>query len=337
MSVIYVREQGAYIKISGEKIVVTKGTNTLLQVPLFQLEHMSLFGNVQITSQAMARILEKGIDISYFSYGGRYIGHTCAQESRNIFLRLGQYEIYNDFSKRIQFARIIVKNKIENQMHLIANYRWSSDYDWKRDVEQMGRCKATLEEKDSVGNLMGVEGFCSNIYFGAFSKMLKGRIEFKSRNRRPPRDPINAILSLAYTFLTRDMCNFLESESFETYLGFLHGVKYGRKSLALDMIEEFRQPVVDQLVLYLFNKRILTELDFQSQSDGVFLDKDGFAKFCKEYEKWMHGKENYRLKMKQQVLKLKKAIQYGEIYKPYRKKAGENKEKDEKEYELICD
>ena len=153
MSVIYLREQGAYIKLSGEKLVVTKGSDTLLQIPLFMLEHISLFGNVQITSQAMTKVLEKGVDISYFSYGGKYIGHTCAQEARNIFLRLEQYELYNDIEKRIKFAKIIVNNKIENQMHIISNYRWSDDYDWRRDVEQMGRCKASLKEKDSVGSL----------------------------------------------------------------------------------------------------------------------------------------------------------------------------------------
>ena len=241
-----------------------------MQMPLFMLEHVSLFGNIQITSQAMTKMLESGVDISYFSYGGKYIGHTCAQEARNIFLRFQQYELYNDMDRRIELAKTIVSNKIENQMHLISNYRWNGAYEWRKDIEKMGRCRSSLKNKNSVGSLMGVEGFCSNIYFGAFSKMLKCDFSFNNRNRRPPRDPVNAILSLAYTFLTRDMCNLLESESFETYLGFLHGIRYGRKSLALDMIEEFRQPAIDRLVLHIFNKRILNKFDFEDKDDGVF-------------------------------------------------------------------
>lgn len=213
-----------------------------------------------------------------------------------------------------------MENKINNQIDMIRNNKWkNAHYDWSKDVMQMEKSRDTLQKKENTGNLMGVEGFCSNIYFGAFSKMLKSEITFKTRNRRPPRDPVNAILSLAYTFLTKDMCNLLEAESFETYLGFLHGVKYGRKSLALDMIEEFRQPVIDRFVLYLFNKCIITEMDFQSREEGVFLTTEAFGKFCKEYEKWMQGTENYRAVMKQQVALLKKAVQYGEIYVPYRR------------------
>ena len=320
MSVLYIKEQGACIKISGGKIVITKGNERLLQIPLLHVTHLSLFGNVQITTQALQKLLEQGCDISYFNYGGKYIGHTTSQESRNNFLRLAQYEVYNNATKRLEFAKTIVENKIDNQIAMITQHRWMQEkYDWKKDVNQMEKCKETIRNKDTVSSLMGVEGFCSNIYFGAFSKMLKSEIKFKTRNRRPPRDPVNAMLSLAYTFLTKEMCNLLEVESFETYLGFLHGIKYGRKSLALDMIEEFRQPVIDCMVLMLFNKRILTEEESQVKEQGVFLTEQGFQKFCIEYEKWM--KDKYRSKMKEQVLLLRKAIQYGEVYIPYKQES----------------
>lgn len=187
MSVLYVKEQGAYIKISGEKLVVTKGSNILLQMPLFHIENMVLVGNVQITTQATHKILQRGIDISYLNYGGKYIGHTCAWESRNIFLRLAQYELYNKKEKRLELAKIIVENKINNQIDMIRKWRWQKgQYDWKRDVAQMEKSKETIAEKEDTGNLMGIEGFCSNIYFGAFSMMLKSEIKFKTRNRRPP-------------------------------------------------------------------------------------------------------------------------------------------------------
>ncbi len=133
------------------------------------------------------------------------------------------------------------------------------------------------------------------------------------------------ILSLAYTFLTREACSILEAESFEPYLGFLHGIRYGRKSLALDLVEEFRQPVVDRLVLLLFNKKMLGSFDFETEEDGrVILNEDGYKTFCREYERWMTGRNSaagdssFRNRMKQQASLLRRAIQKNEPYIPFR-------------------
>ena len=147
--------------------------------------------------------------------------------------------------------------------------------------------------------------------------------KFHGRNRRPPRDPINVIISLGYTFLTKEICSALESESFEPYLGFLHGIRYGRKSLALDIVEEFRQPVIDRMALKMFNKRMLSKYDFENEDDRVILNTDGFRKFCTEYEKWMAGKENgereagFRGIIHRQAASLKQCIQKGTAYVPF--------------------
>ena len=135
---------------------------------------------------------------------------------------------------------------------------------------------------------------------------------------------VNVILSLAYTYLTREACSILEAESFEPYLGFLHGIRYGRKSLALDLVEEFRQPVVDRLVLMLFNKHMLGVNDFESSDDGrVILTEDGYKIFCREYERWMTGRNSnagdpsFRNRIKQQAAVLRKTIQKNEEYVPF--------------------
>lgn len=323
MPAAYIREQGSYIRLKNGKMAVTKGTCILMEIPLFLLESVSVFGSVQISTQAMTKFLESGIPISFFTRSGKYIGQACSGESKNIFLRLSQYEYYRDMGKRTALARKITENKIENQIAVIRHYRWTANsYDWKADVQKMEECKELLAEKEQINAIMGVEGICSNIYFGCYGQMFKSEIQFRTRNRRPPKDPVNAVLSLVYAFLVKDLCMVLESESFEMYLGFLHGIRYGRKSLALDFVEEFRQPVGDRLVLYLFNKRMLRQEDFNEEDGGIFLTEDGFRKFCTEYEKWIlkdvgDGK-NYREIMKMQAGKLKKAIQYGEQYEPYR-------------------
>ncbi|MCR5093349.1 MAG: CRISPR-associated endonuclease Cas1, partial [Lachnospiraceae bacterium] len=254
---------------------------------------------------------------------GRYLGHTAAESSRNIFLRFEQYAFYQDMNRRMEMARLIVRGKIDNQVALIRQHRFSDGYDWQADVKRMEELKATLPERDTPNEILGVEGICSNIYFHAFGHMLHGDFAFSGRNRRPPKDPVNVIISLAYTFLTKEMVSALDAESYETYLGFLHGIRYGRKSLALDMIEQFRQPVVDRLVLLLFAKRMLGRYDFEfPEEGGVVLSEDGFKKFCREYERWMNGTnsaagDSFRARIRAQVAALKKSICDDVPYHPY--------------------
>ncbi len=325
MAVVYVKEQGAMVQKRGERLIISKGDNTLLEAPMIQLENLALIGNVQITTQALHMLMEQGVDVSYFSYSGKYLGHAAAEASKNIFLRFHQYGFYLDEEKRLNMAKIIVRNKIQNQMALIRKHRWGDGgHDWKCDLKQMEQHLQTLQDKVTPNEVLGVEGICSNIYFGAFGNMLKCDFQFHGRNRRPPKDPVNVMISLAYTFLTKEMCGALDAESFEPYLGFLHGIRYGRKSLALDMIEEFRQPMIDRLVLLLFNKHMIGKYDFEFPDEGgVVLNEDGFRKFCTEYEKWMNGKnsasgeKSFRNRMREQVAQLKRAICKGEEYKPY--------------------
>ena len=325
MSVIYVKEQGAYVKKCGRRIQVEKEGKRLADLPVFQVTNMNIIGNVQVTTQALHFLMQEGIDVSFLSRSGTYIGHMTAVTSKNIFLRLAQYDCYRDIEKRLNIARRIVENKVNNQVALIKNFRWKSEeYDRKKDLNEIGKIMKTLKDKTTTNEIMGVEGICSAIYFRAYGHMFRCRISFPGRNRRPPRDPINVMLSLAYTFLTKEVASALEAESFETYLGFLHGIRYGRKSLALDIVEEFRQPVIDRLVLRLFNKQMMSEYDFDFEDGIVLLREESFKKFCMEYEKWMTqpvsetDSRNFRDILKEQIGLPKKAVREKEDYIPYR-------------------
>ncbi len=325
MAVIYIKEQGAVVQKAGDRIVVSKNQNSLLDVPVFRIDNIAVIGNVQITTQAIHMLMEKGIDISYLTYSGKYLGSTAAEASKNIFLRFEQYRLYLDEERRLGIARDITYNKIGNQIEVIKDHkRKDRDYDWNRDIVQMERLRAQLSDCRTSNEILGTEGMCSNIYFGAFSHMLDCDFDFNGRNRRPPRDPVNVIISLAYTLLTKEVSGALDAESFEPYLGFLHGIRYGRKSLALDIVEEFRQPIVDRLVIMIFNKRMLNRYDFEFAEEGkVILTEDGFRKFCNEYEKWMSGKnvlsgeKNFRHIIHRQISSLKNAIRENTPYVPY--------------------
>lgn len=324
MAVLYIKEQGACVRKMDECVVITKGTETLMRAPAANLDNIAVIGNVQVTSQALQMLMTRGVDVNYFTFSGKYLGHTAAEASKNVFLRLAQYEVYHDLERRLEMARKIVDNKIRNQISLIQGAHFQpSEYQWRQDVEKMEQYRRQLPEKQTSNEILGIEGICSSIYFGAFGKMLRCDFKFNGRNRRPPRDPVNVIISLGYTFLTKEVSGALDAESFEMYLGFLHGIRYGRKSLALDMVEEFRQPVVDRLVIRLFNKRIFTEFDFSQEDGSVLLNEDGFKKFCKEFERWMTdksfgGKEmSFRSRIREQTGNLKKSIQNGQDYVPF--------------------
>ncbi|MCD7866787.1 MAG: CRISPR-associated endonuclease Cas1 [Clostridiales bacterium] len=322
MSVLYVKEQGACVRKSGEMVEVEKQGQRLLTFPVANLDGVSVFGNVQISTQAMTFLLKNGVDVSLFTGNGSLIGQILADTSKNIFLRLAQYDAYQDTEVRMKIARSLIRNKIENQCQVVRRYRYKDGFSPKRELAQMQSLLQKLEECEFSKEILGVEGMCSNLYFSCFAHMISCRFEFKGRNRRPPKDPINIILSLGYTFLTREVCAALEAESFEIYLGFLHGIRYGRKSLALDMVEEFRQPVVDRFVIRGFNKRIINEFDFEIEEEKATLTEEGFTKFCREFELWMTGKkitqkENYRKIIRNQAFRLKRTLQEGTEYIPY--------------------
>ncbi|KIR01323.1 CRISPR-associated protein Cas1 [Lachnospiraceae bacterium TWA4] len=321
MAVIYVKEQGSLVRRKGNRIEITKGSISLFEYPILYMDSLVLLGNIQLSTQALHLLLESGIDIVYMTLNGRYLGHTAAENSKNVFLRLAQYQCYEDLEFRMGLARRIVNNKISNQLAVIRTYRWKSgDKQWKEDSLKIQEYQKRLINLNSSQEIMGIEGICSSIYFGCFGRMLKSEFVFNNRNRRPPKDPVNAVLSLTYTFLTHELESLLEAESFETCLGFLHGIRYGRKSLALDLVEEFRQPIADRMVLQSFNKKMFNKHDFKE--DEMLLTEDGFRKFCKIYEKWMtqsrgEKKQNFRTVLKIQIKALKQTFQKGIEYQPF--------------------
>ena len=150
--------------------MIEKDGNLLTELRLIRVTGVSLIGNVQITTQALHAVLQAGVDISFFSGSGRYLSHMAPEQSKNIFLRLGQYHCYELLSERMKFARAIVNNKIQNQMHMIRQYRWNGlGYDYKSDLECLEKYQKVLCRKKTVNALMGVEGICSAVYFRTYA------------------------------------------------------------------------------------------------------------------------------------------------------------------------
>ncbi len=289
MAIIYLTEQGSILRKRSRRLVIEKEKDILLQIPDFKVDRVLVFGNVQITTQAMAFLLDNGIEVSFLSFYGKYRGRLTPVESKNAQLRIQQYKKHLDEEFRASFSKALVAAKLYNGRALIMRYaRNHPEINMSGDTEAMEGCIQKLEKKCTLKSFMGIEGAAAAIYFKAFGKILRKKLKFKSRQRLPPKDPVNALLSLGYTLIGNEMYSQLSAIGCDPYVGFFHSIRYGRPSLALDLIEPFRHAVIDRFTLYLINNSVITEKDFDGKvNEGVLLNNSSIKRYFKEYEGYM--------------------------------------------------
>lgn len=326
MAALYVVEQGAVVQKEGERVVVRKDGQTLLGVPVFKLESVVVFGGVQLSTQVIALLLANGIEVAFMSTDGRLKGRLMPAESRNVPLRLQQYERYRDQDFRLKLARALVRGKLHNARALVLRYlRNHPDAPLGEPLGLLEDCLAQVDSTTDLESLRGLEGRGSAVYFAAFARMVTGELTFAGRSRRPPGDPVNALLSLGYSLLVQEMFGAVAARGFDPYLGFYHDVRYGRPALALDMVEELRAPVVDRTVLALVNRRVFRPEDFEERDEGgVFLTKNALRRFLAAYEERLGGPApqgqagGWRMVFREQVGRLVRAVRWGEAYEAVR-------------------
>jgi len=327
MSAVYITEQGAVVRRSDQHLVVLKGKEKIAHLIPFKIDHLLIFGSAQITTEALDLLLKEGVDIAFLTRNGRLRGRVVATESKNMLLRLAQYERFLDENYKVELARTFVKAKIRNGKTVIRRYQMNHpEQKFDHELAQIDEILKKLNHQTTVTSLMGSEGTATATYFRAFGKMFRQEFSFEIRTRRPPKDPVNAVLSLGYTLLTNEILALLIAHGFDPYIGFLHGLEYGRPSLVLDLIEEFRHPIVDRLTLHLFNKRMFSENDFQPvEGEGIYLTKTALTTFFQQYEQRMKETFQYsnepttfRKIIKKQIQILNKKIQYNKPYIPFK-------------------
>lgn len=327
MSTLYLTEQRSKVSVTGQRLKVKTDAETLLDVPLHKLRSVYVFGNIDITTPAMHKLMREEIGLSFFTHRGQFVGSLGGRMSKNIPLRVIQYQSYFAEEYRLQMAGAFIRSKLTNMMEVIRRYSYNHpEVDFKAEVDIISGGRKNLDRAADIAELMGIEGYCSRIYFKCFAQMCRTRLEFPGRHKRPSTDPINAMLSLGYTILGNEIAVLLEAASLDPYLGYLHEVRYGRKSLSLDLLEEFRQAVIDPFTLRLVNLRIFTAEDFESAEDmPLRFSNQAFKKYLTEYEKRMEqissNKEDkdisWRTTIQQQVDNLRKAVEQKEIYQPH--------------------
>lgn len=312
MGVLYVREQGALIRKSGERIIVEKTKNKIAEILLIDLTTVVLFGNVHMTNQATKLFMDNGIDVIYMTLQGRIRGKVSSGFNKNIFLRLAQYEKYQ--TERIHLAKIFVKGKLLNQREVVLRSEWCEKEEAKIFKEKIDQSIEKLENAKKMESLYGIEGSMAKAYFKIFGLGIH-KMKFKRREKRPGFDPINAMLNLGYSLLIGELVNYLEATGFELGLGFLHEIHYGRISLACDLVEEFRAPLIDRLIVSIINNNRLKDEDFMIMEYGCRLKEDAFIKFLEYYEKQIEPKRNI---LENQINLFRKSILEGAEYKPWK-------------------
>jgi len=285
---VYLTEQGAVLRREGKRFLVTKGGEALFEIPAWRVERVLVFGAVQVTTQALAFLLDQGADLVFFSLGGRYRGQLVGPASANVHLRLAQYERLRQEESRLAFGRAVVAAKLGNARALLLRYqRNHPGADFSCEVAELTACLEEAGRAAALAELTGIEGRGTAAYFRAYARMFTREARFERRTRRPPADPVNAALSLGYSLMAAELVGALYQVGLDPYIGFYHGPHYGRPSLALDLMEEFRHPVVDMLVLDLFNRGILDRGDFLEDEEerGVRLSPEGLRVFLEQYDR----------------------------------------------------
>lgn len=289
LNTLYVTTEGAWLHKDGANIVMKVEREERARLPVHMLESVVCFGHVTASPQLLGYCAEQGITVSFLSPYGRFLARMEGPVSGNVLLRREQYRRTDDEAGCCAIVRNILLGKVHNQKMVlgraIRDHGESMDEDrlqkLKRAHQQLGRITDKLFHEQRLDGLRGLEGEAAQLYFGVFDNLIRvdnPALRFSGRSRRPPRDAVNALLSLFYTLLTHDCRSALETVGLDPAVGFLHRDRPGRPSLALDLLEEFRAFLADRLTLSLINRRQVNEKDFNILDNGAVLLKDDARK-----------------------------------------------------------
>lgn len=281
--VLIIQTPGAQVGQRGEQVVVSVKGEELRKLPGHQLRAIYCYGAVQITAQAVETCLELGIDVAYFSPAGRFLGMLRGLPASGVDARRGQYRLFELPGIRLRLAREVIRAKIHNQRVMLMRNGAAPD----RVLSLLAAFRDAAEQAADLQDLLGIEGTAAALYFEHFDSMLKQRepwsFDWRGRNRRPPRDPVNALLSLGYSMLAKELTGVCHAVGLDPFLGFMHQPRYGRPALALDLMEEFRPLTADSVAVSLLNRAEVAPEDFLRSAAGTFLNDRGRKAF---WEAW---------------------------------------------------
>lgn len=293
LNTLYVLTEDSYLILDGENVVILQEEKKLGRFPLHALEQIICFTYKGASPALMGACAQKNIGLTFFSPRGKFLARSVGAEYGNVLLRKEQYRISDDIQRSCFYAKNMILGKVFNSRWCLE--RTIRDHAMRVDAEKIKSASVSLqnglddiENSSALDSLRGVEGKMADYYFSVFDELILNQKEefyFQTRNRRPPLDMVNALLSFTYTILSGDCANALCSVGLDPYVGFLHRDRPGRKSLALDLVEELRPVMADRFVLTLINKKIIKPNHFEIQSDhAVLLNEEGRKVFFNAWQ-----------------------------------------------------
>lgn len=293
LNTLYVMSSDRYLSLDGENIVVSEERAEIGRVPLHNLEAIVTSGYPGVSPALMGKCVDRNISLSFIAPSGRFLARVTGEVHGNVLLRREQYRYADDGEKSLAIARCMITGKLFNSRWVVE--RACRDYPLRLDLEKLKKVSAELQDAlqkvqkcDSIDSLRGIEGEAASRYFSVFDDLIlqqKEVFRFTGRSKRPPMDEINAMMSFAYTLVTSMCASALELVGLDPYVGYMHTERPGRKSLALDLTEEFRSVLADRIVLTMINKKLISADGFNKREDGaVIMDDDTRKTFISAWQ-----------------------------------------------------
>ena len=326
MAILYITQQGAVLHKSGNQIIVKKDREVLQEIPIVQLNEVVIFGNGHITTPTMGYLLGKNIPVSFLSSQGKYKGKLQPPYAKDTLIRQQQYAVASDPPQCLELAKCFVRGKLTNAMRFCQRQRTQNDA-VKSAILSTRQTLEKLKGAKNLESLLGYEGAGAAAHYQAFRQFLAHDWGFTTRQFRPPPDPINAMLSLGYTLLHNHVYAFTNVVGLDPYCGYFHQPKHGHAALASDLMEEFRQIIVDGYVLSLVNNNRMKPKDFERTNNGIRFTKEALDRFLTGYygrmqrtfqHPTLNEKTTYLRCIELQVRHLARVIRGKEaVYKPF--------------------
>lgn len=293
LNTLYITNPDYYLSLEGETVTVLSDKKKIGKIPLHNLESIITCGYMGASPALMGKCAQEGISIIFLSRNGKFLARIVSEQYGNVILRKTQYRVSECKEESLKLAKCFIMSKLYNSRWILE--RAIRDHKFRVDTEALKSASLTLKnslnssyECKSMDSLRGIEGEAASIYFGGFNELILQQEEdfsFEFRSRRPPLDRVNALLSFAYVLLTSMCTSALESVGLDPYVGFMHTIRPGRKSLALDLVEELRSVFADRFVITLINKKLILSKHFIEQEDGaVLLNDEGKKIFFKYWQ-----------------------------------------------------
>jgi len=284
MAILYLNKDGEKLKVKNKRFIIEYKNEKIFQIPVIKVEDIVIVGNVEVTTPALHLISRNGISTCFISKYGDFYCKIEPGFPKNIYTRLQQYEKSKDMNFCLKFAKCIICGKIHNQRALLYKYYLNHKINITESLKGLRNIYRRVATANSIQTILGLEGRASFIYFQTLGKIVPDDFKFKKRTKHPPKDMFNSLLSLGYTLLYNEIMTAIISSALDPYIGFVHKLEYGRASLALDLMEEFRVPAIDTLILGIVNKKIIKKEHFFTRNNGYYLTEKGREIFFNYYE-----------------------------------------------------